>query len=57
MKGVITMANYKCIYLTEYEKKILLKLINCANDQLKPLNEEEKKEKEILNNLKEVLES
>jgi len=51
-----TMANYKAIYVTEQERKILLKLVNWANDQLKPLDEAGEKEKESLNKLKEILE-
>jgi len=50
------MANYKAIYVTEQERKILLKLVNWANDQLKPLDEAGEKEKESLNKLKEILE-
>jgi len=57
MKGEIIMAVYKTIYITEQERKILLKLVNWANDQLKPLNQEGEKEKKALDNLKEILES
>ena len=52
-----TMATYKAIYVTEQEKEILLKLVNWANRQLKPLDEAGEKEQKALNNLKEILES